>query len=252
MDILNPCDLEAYPFPLRLKRSVRAKRVRLTVKTSGVECVMPVNFPESQALAFIHQQREWLVTKYREAVARVPASTFWEELTIGREVTLPFQGRNLPLRVTGSAGTRSRLRFADEVFHLQLPDEHRGRWNALSERTLFVWSRSWLAHRAGELVRQHQGRANLLPRYIRIKRMRTRWGSCGGHNDINLNWLLTLAPPSVLEYVVVHELCHIRHRDHSGRFWALVADHVPDYPRERQWLKNEGRTLMLRFGEVRE
>ena len=78
--------------------------------------------------------------------------------------------------------------------------------------------------------------------------MKSRWGSCGPRNDINLNWLLAFAPPAVLEYVVVHELCHIRHRDHSARFWALVAQHLPGWAHERQWLKRQGGELLRRFG----
>jgi predicted metal-dependent hydrolase len=95
---------------------------------------------------------------------------------------------------------------------------------------------------------QHHGQVlGLLPREIRIKRMQTRWGSCGPRNDINLNWLLAFTPPSVLEYVVVHELCHIRHRNHSRDYWDLVSRHLPNWSQERRWLKAQGGELLRRF-----
>lgn len=239
-----------YPFPLCFRRSVRARRLRLTVKTAGVECVMPLACSEAQARAFIHRHRLWLLAKYREAVEKAPRLTFWQELAAGDEPMLPFQGRDMAFRIIGSPGARCRLYFADNAFHLHLPDRHREVWSALSERSLFSWGRSWLSEQAAQILDQHQRTASLQARRLRIKRMRSRWGSCGMRNDINLNWLLMFVPPSVLEYVVVHELCHTRHRDHSARFWALVAEHLPAYRRERQWLKTHGRSLMLRFGGV--
>ena len=84
----------------------------------------------------------------------------------------------------------------------------------------------------------------LYPRFIKIKTQKSRWGSCGIHNDINLNWLLILAPPQVMEYVVIHELCHIKERNHSQKFWLLVKSHLADYQIQRNWLKKEGRRLM--------
>nr|WP_305906692.1 M48 family metallopeptidase [Methylomarinum sp. Ch1-1]MDP4519390.1 M48 family metallopeptidase [Methylomarinum sp. Ch1-1] len=94
-------------------------------------------------------------------------------------------------------------------------------------------------------VEKHGQRHRLYPRSIRIKTQKSRWGSCGIHDDINMNWLLIIAPPAVMEYVVVHELCHIRHRNHSQDFWQLVEDHLPDYRRHRNWLKQHGHSLML-------
>jgi predicted metal-dependent hydrolase len=67
------------------------------------------------------------------------------------------------------------------------------------------------------------------------------------HNDIQINALLIIAPPAVLEYVVVHELCHIQIRNHSPQFWVLVADHLPDYKTPHRWLKQHGSRLMQGF-----
>jgi predicted metal-dependent hydrolase len=103
----------------------------------------------------------------------------------------------------------------------------------------------------GPLLKHHQHSMSVQSRAVRIKRMQTRWGSCGGKNDINLNWLLSFAPAAVLEYVLVHELCHIRHRDHSPSFWAMVREHCPGYAGERAWLKEHGAGLIARFGEIR-
>lgn len=80
---------------------------------------------------------------------------------------------------------------------------------------------------------------------IRIAGQKTRWGSCSSNKTLSFNWKLMLAPPKVLDYVVVHEVCHLREMNHSPRFWALVESLMPDYKQQRKWLKDNGYTLEL-------
>ena len=82
---------------------------------------------------------------------------------------------------------------------------------------------------------------------ISYRFQRTRWGSCSARGDLSFNCLLLLCPPEVLDYVVVHELCHRRHMDHSARFWAEVALTLPDYQARRAWLREHGPALMARL-----
>lgn len=79
---------------------------------------------------------------------------------------------------------------------------------------------------------------------IAIREQRTRWGSCSSKKNLNFNWKLLLAPPEVLDYVVVHELCHLKQMDHSRAFWAEVAAILPDYKERKKWLREHGADLM--------
>lgn len=85
--------------------------------------------------------------------------------------------------------------------------------------------------------------------HVGIRTQRTRWGSCSAKGNLSLNALLMLAPESVRDYVVVHELCHLREMNHSPRFWALVAKVLPNYKSAEAWLKKNGHALLWRIGK---
>lgn len=80
---------------------------------------------------------------------------------------------------------------------------------------------------------------------ITIRDQKTRWGSCSARGTLSFNWRLMLAPPAILDYVVVHELCHLTHMNHSTAFWQAVESVYPDYRSARKWLKEHGQELVL-------
>ena len=80
---------------------------------------------------------------------------------------------------------------------------------------------------------------------ISIRDQKTRWGSCSSEGNLSFNWRLILAPPDVLDYVVIHELCHRKEMNHSKEFWALVESLMPDYKERRKWLRENGKNLTL-------
>lgn len=82
---------------------------------------------------------------------------------------------------------------------------------------------------------------------ITIRNQRTRWGSCSSRGNLNFNCLLMLTPPEVIDYVVVHELCHRKEMNHSGRFWNEVAIVLPGYAEQEKWLKTHGNEIMKRM-----
>lgn len=83
----------------------------------------------------------------------------------------------------------------------------------------------------------------VLPKTIRIKEQKTRWGSCSSLGAINYNWRIIMSPPSVVDYLVIHELCHLRFLNHSINFWNLVKQFTPNYKEHRAWLRANGKLL---------
>ncbi|MEY4589484.1 MAG: hypothetical protein RL497_1560 [Pseudomonadota bacterium] len=92
-------------------------------------------------------------------------------------------------------------------------------------------------------VNHYAVQLGVMPKRITIKEYRSRWGSCNARKEVQFNWLIALAPPQALEYVVVHELCHLIHFNHSPAFWAAVKKLMPDYPVWRRWFSTHGEYL---------
>jgi hypothetical protein len=86
---------------------------------------------------------------------------------------------------------------------------------------------------------------DLPPASVQVRQYKARWGSCKITGDIQLNWKLIMAPPAVIDYVIIHELCHLQQHNHSPAFWALVDSFDPAHQRHRQWLKDHHSSLSL-------
>jgi len=109
----------------------------------------------------------------------------------------------------------------------------------------------WLKQRArrdvNEIAADYRKRFGLVPRSIRVVDFANGWGSCGPEGKILINWHLIFAPRKVLEYVVVHELAHLRHRSHGPEFWNFLASLLPDYEASKSWLTKHGSSLSADF-----
>jgi predicted metal-dependent hydrolase len=235
------------PLLYSLRRSNRAKNTRIVVTADKIEVVAPPKVSERRIQAFVHAQKDWIEAALKRVAGRVQHAAprlAPSEYLDGAQI--PYQGRHLPLKVTASKTKTVRIELMnDAVFWVKLPtgiaDEQH---SPLIQQALTRWMKNQAKQHIQRLVDMHAPRFALFPRSIRIKTQKSRWGSCGPNNDINMNWLLLLAPPAALEYVVVHELCHIKHKNHSPAFWQLVAEHLPDFKQRRLWLKQHGASVM--------
>jgi hypothetical protein len=197
---------------------------------------------------FIHDSAEWILRKHldaRERAGRADAIVAQPLVTGAR---LPYLGVALTLEL------RHRCRFGSvelggDRLTVKLGSVPPGTELQSAIRRLLI---EWYHARAQQAVRRSVERQQritaLRPAGLRIRDQRSRWGSCGVGGVLNINWRLILAPPAVLDYVVLHELCHLRHRNHSRCFWSLVAQQMPDYDRHRSWLREHGTELMSFLG----
>jgi predicted metal-dependent hydrolase len=200
---------------------------------------------DADIAAFVEGSHAWIEAKLaalQQVLAAHPGSA---RLLDGG--TILYRGQPVPLRVrTGGARPQVRVDSGIEVTApAALADADR---EAVVERILTRWL-SWSAHNdALSYVQRHGRRHDLIPAAVRIKQQKRLWGSCTPKGTITLNWRLILAPPPVFEYVVVHELCHLREAHHQAPFWRLVRQILPDFEQQRRWLRANGHLLTLRNG----
>lgn len=213
--------------PYQVRRSDRARRVRVSVDLErGVEVVLPRRAAEREAAAAIAELTPWIERRVAE-LERVRAAV------AARGETVPYLGR--PLRLVPQPG-RTRVHRRGDALLVPASDRR---------PALERWFRR--AARAEIEPRLERACAVTGSSYARltIRGQRTRWGSCSPTGALSFNWRLLLAPESVLDYVVWHEVCHLEAMDHSPRFWALLARRCPSYREQVRWLRRHGATLVL-------
>lgn len=218
---------------LRL-RHPRARRLRLTVTAQGVRLTLPPHASDRLADAFLGEHRDWLAVQ----LARRPSPPELPPLLPDSCHGLPLRGETLP--VHWREGRWPSARLDTDGFRLCLPENgepHRLR-AALRELYLAEARRDlgrWLPRYLPALPRP--------PRQLRLRPLRSLWGSLSPDSSVSLDLALVLGRPSAFEYVLVHELCHLLHADHSPRFWREVESRWPDWRRERDYLRREGAAL---------
>lgn len=222
-----------YVADVLLRRSGKAKRFRLTVgRDGGAILTMPARGSERQAREFLESQRDWL-ERTRNRLAQLPRSAaVW---TIGTSVM--FRGDWCEIvRVEG--GATPHVRIGDSQFRVR---NHDGDLRPTLEAHLRRLARIELPARTWEL----SAVTGVEVREVVVRNQRTRWGSCSSNGTVSLNWRLVQAPPFVADYIVFHELMHLREMNHSARFWAHVAAVCPRWEEAERWLKHHGGALGL-------
>lgn len=209
-------------------RMRRARRYVLRVRPGGVlRVTIPRGGSRREATRFVAAHAEWI---RKERARLAAAAARWVP---GGSVLL--RGVPMPLAVvTGPAGPEAR--YGERI--VRLPAGVAGlRWAI--EDDLRRLARRELGPRLTALAARH----GLAVNGVSIRNQRSRWGSCSPDGRIALNFRLVQMPPEVCDYVLLHELMHLKEQNHSRRFWRLVADACPGFRQAERWLKTEGRAL---------
>ena len=218
-------EIHSHRMPIHYRRHGRARNYVLRLHTNRTVMVtIPRHGTRKFAREFVASRRAWLEKQWRILEARnVPPQV----LRPGMEILL--HGRPVAL-VIGRDNERWELRFGSERAPLSNPG---GNLRPALESHLQNLARTCLIPRARELAERHCEKI----RRVVVRNQRSRWGSCSYNGTISLNWRLIQLPAPVRDYIIVHELMHLRELNHSPRFWAEVAKACPDYRSAEEWLK---------------
>ena len=210
-----------------MRRSDRARRVSVNVGAGdGVEVVLPRRAALREADAAVRELRPWIDRRLRaleEARIEVGAPA-------GHVPYLGEHLRLLPQCGRTRAHRRGGVLLVPEEDHLPAVER---------------WYRRTARGEIAPRVEAAAAVAGLDYQRLTIRGQKTRWGSCSTTGTLSFNWRLLLAPESVLDYVVWHEVCHLRVMDHSPGFWGMLAQHCPAYSAHERWLRRYGSTLTL-------
>lgn len=221
------------PAEVRVIRSHR-RTMSLEITKEGMVVIRaPFLFPERKIAKFVKDKEDWIKKKQeiiKKRVASKPARRFIpgeEYLYLGKKYNLMLVTRKKPPLVLA------------EFFELSASQKHRA-------EGIFM---RWYVQKAKEviipLVNLFAENNTLVYKKIRFSSAKTRWGSCTNRGNLSFSWRLMMAPKEVIIYVVVHELAHLIHHNHSKVFWKFVEKMDPSYRKQKQWLRENGHQLAL-------
>lgn len=225
----------------------RPRRKTASVEVSSDDRVIvtvPYFVTDDWVKELIQRKSEWIRKRLKfnaEARERCGSRTSPENGKI------LYLGEPYDLRIEN--GARDVILLADHVLEMRMPCAGVGAMGSedVTRRLTNWYSEKALEHtldRAGF----YSGIIGVRFNRIKIRAMKSRWGSCSSRGNIAFDWRLVMAPPSVIDYVVVHELCHLVHLNHSRQFWGVVESILPDYKWRKRQLQEHGRSLPLLEG----
>jgi predicted metal-dependent hydrolase len=228
-------------YRIRERPSARARQIRIEVRSAHeVVLVYPRWAARADALAFLRARDAWVRDKLAGFAARdatLPPPARWD----GSDELLLY-GRTVPVCVEPATLRQLQVRIEADLISVFAPPAV-CRDAARLERALRRALMQRAERDARRLLDAEAARLGVRWSGPSIRDPSAQWGSCGPDGAIALSWRLVMAPPEVFRYVVIHELCHRVHMDHSPRFWALVAQQMPEFETHKTWLRDQGARL---------
>lgn len=224
----NSIALPGRTAPIIWRRSARARRISLRIEPrgGGVIVTLPTRASMAAGRAVLNTYRDWVA----ERLERLP-----EPVALGDGATIMLDGT--PRRIVHRADARGTAWLCDDDIHVAGDAAFIG-------RRVNDWLRSQARRQLGQLAREKAEGAGLVLRRLTVKDTSSRWGSCTANGTVMFSWRLVMAPQPVQDYVVGHEVAHLRHMNHSPAFWALTDRLTPHRTMAHSWLATHGAGLM--------
>ncbi len=217
-----------------LKRSSRAKHARLEIRPlEGLTVVLPAGYRPERAQELVLKKQRWVINKLG-TLGEAGVQRGAPPATGDR---LPYLGRSMKIETRDTPSGSGRIHVGEDRLVV---------WLAPGETLhlpLEKWYREQAKDRIGPMVAELSRLMGLRYNRVTLKSQRTLWGSCSRKRNLNFNWRLIMTPEHVIEYVVIHELAHLRQMNHSPRFWQIVEKHCPAWRERRKWLREHSQEL---------
>jgi predicted metal-dependent hydrolase len=229
---LVPEYIEQRGYVAEVIRRPRTKTARLQVEDGSVSIWVPIELPQSRIKKILIEKNRWIKEKLYLHQQATPVSS--KEFISGE--AFPYLGRNYRLKI--KTGVFAPVKLKQGRLEVTLPKQNRT--SEFIRGALVQWYQHQALIRFKEKVDRFAKIIGVAPKNVSVKNFKSRWGSCTAKGEIQLHWKIILAPHRIVDYVVIHELCHLKHHDHSPMFWKSVERYVPDYLECKEWLKMVG------------
>jgi hypothetical protein len=223
--------LAGKPVTYTLKRTGRRRSIGLRIDDRGLTVNMPLRASEKWLHSVLQEKAEWVVEKLESWQAKKPAPQQWVD-----GETISYRGESFMLRIIPSLfDAPPQLHGTQLIVHVAQTDNP-----ARIEKIITRWYRREALQLFTECVAHFAPLMNVKPSEVKLSAARTQWGSCTTRGTVRLNWQLIKMPLHLVDYVVVHELAHLREMNHSAAFWSVVETACPDYAKRRGELRKWG------------
>ncbi len=218
-------------------RTSRRKTADIRVEEGAVSVIVPVSTSIEKIDQLLVSKRLWIKEKMALQRDMAPASS--KQFVSGE--AFPYLGRNYRLKV--EHGPFAPVKLLQGRLVVQMPDS--GQQSYMIRNAVVRWYKRQAEQKIREKVKRYSPVVGVEPAGVAIKTFKSRWGSCTAKGELEFNWRIMLAPNRMVDYVVIHELCHLIHHDHSPEFWREVERVMPDYQQCRKWLRENSEGLVV-------
>ncbi|HHW66215.1 DUF45 domain-containing protein [Defluviitalea raffinosedens] len=213
----------------------KRKTMEIAVEPPDIITVTaPIDATMEQIIEKVREKGSWIIQKLY-SFKHMNYQPIKREYVNGE--SFMYLGRNYSLEI----GTDTRIKRPEvKLFRGKFIVTANNKNEEIIKKAMEQWYRDKAKEVISERVKYYQRFFDQTPTHIKIKEQKKRWGSCTSKNELLFNWRCIMAKSNALDYIIVHEMCHMYYKDHSKEFWNLLASVLPDYERRKEWLKNYG------------
>jgi predicted metal-dependent hydrolase len=219
-----------------IKSKKRRKTISLHIKADGkITVYAPYDTPKSQIERFVQEKKSWITDKIAEKEKSIREA---EKVFLSGERFL-YLGESYSLEIRDMKIKKHPLTLSFGQFILDQD------YIEDAKRLFTQWYQKEAREKILKRIDYYSNKIQLFPKGVRITSAKYRWGSCSGDNRLSFSWRIMMASLDIIDYILIHELVHIKEKNHSRRFWGYLESILPGYRKQRFWLKKNGHFLAL-------
>ena len=229
-----------FDFPIEIIRTERSKSASIEIEDDTVKVTVPKNLSDQRIEELIKNRTVWIRQKLKIQTETIRPKD--KEYVNGE--TFSYLGRNYRLKCLSGGSGETKLTNGYLTVCLA-KDASGAAVEGCMRQSLQQWYQARALEKLKEKTKRYSAILGVSPQSVGVKEYKARWGSCSSSGNVTYNWRIIMAPHHIVDYIVVHELCHLLEHNHGPKYWKHVQNVVPNYKECREWLKVNGEGLRI-------